>query len=147
MLGHFDEALVCFDKVLELNPEDIVAFHQKAKSLSSQGRFNEALCFFDKLLRAEPKNDAALEGKGFCLHNLNLNRFDEAISCYDRALEIDPRRAGPWVNKGLAEDRLGRKEDSIRSYKQFISLKPTQYAAEMENVRRRLEELGELISE
>ena len=70
-----------------------------------------------------------------------LANLPEAIRCFDRVLEREPNDASVWFNKALAEDKIGRGGDAVRSYTRFIALTPGQYANQIEHARRRLREL------
>jgi Flp pilus assembly protein TadD len=47
------------------------------------------------------------------LHVLaNLKKYQEAFLCFDNATKIDSMDAAAWRDKGLALDKLGRKNES-----------------------------------
>jgi tetratricopeptide (TPR) repeat protein len=49
-LGRYEEAIVCYDKLLEINPKDVDALYNKGVALSDLGRYGEAIVCYDKLL-------------------------------------------------------------------------------------------------
>lgn len=58
-----EEALLCFDKVLELNPNDADFFYKKGIILRRLGRFEEALKCFNDVIRIDPRHELAKENK------------------------------------------------------------------------------------
>jgi Flp pilus assembly protein TadD len=56
-------------------------------------------------------------------------------------LELRPRDAKAWYNKALAQDNSDRREDAVRSYRQFIALAQAQYAEQVAYAQRRIREL------
>ena len=58
-----------------------------------------------------------------------------------RALELDPRYALARISKGLVQELLGRAQDAVLSYKQFIALALPQDAEQVEYAQQRIREL------
>jgi tetratricopeptide (TPR) repeat protein len=139
-LGRSEEAICCYDKTLELDPHYAGAWNNKGNSLRSLGRYEEAILCFDQALKLDPRLVYSWINKGNSL--LSLDRYEEAIRCYDKILELDPRFVYAWFYKALAEDNFSKRRDAVRSYQQFLALAPSQYAKQIEFVRKRLRELG-----
>jgi tetratricopeptide (TPR) repeat protein len=95
--GRYDEALICYDRALELNPNDAVTLGNKGAALLSLERYDEALEFFDISLELDPNSAWTWNERGVCLSW--LGRYDEALICYDRALAIDPNYQPALDNK------------------------------------------------
>jgi hypothetical protein len=57
-------------------------------------------------------------------------------------LEIDPRDALAWYNKALGEEGCGRRDDAVKSYRQFIEVASPQYAQFVAAARQMIHELG-----
>ncbi len=101
---YFDEinkeharAIDCYDKSLELNPKDAVAWSNKGNPLIKLGRYEEALTCYDKSLELNPKDAVAWSNKGNPL--IKLGRYEEALACYEKSLELDPKSAYPRFNR------------------------------------------------
>ena len=62
--------------------------------------------------------------EGNSLAGLGCN--EEAIHCYDQVLELDPHYVVTWYNKALTEEKFGRRQDTARSYRQFLTFASTQ---------------------
>lgn len=89
--GRYTEAIQCYDKAIEIEPEDVKAkaWYNKGTVLDYvMGRYAEAIECYDKAIEIEPNFDAAWSNKGRALYE--LKRYDEAKGCFKRALELDP---------------------------------------------------------
>jgi len=69
-LGRTGEALICFDKPLEINPRFINALINKGRSLEDLGKFEEAISCYGKALKINPWDERAREFKEDCLQKL-----------------------------------------------------------------------------
>ena len=87
-LDKYEEAIVCFDKIIELDHKNISAWNNKGFSLNRLGKSEEAIIYYDKILAINPLDEKALLNKSDALGK--LRRFDEAISYCDKLLEINP---------------------------------------------------------
>jgi serine/threonine protein kinase len=123
-LGRFEEAMKCYDKALEIDPQCVGAWVGRGIGLDDIGRLVEAVECYDKALKINPNDAVAWCNKGVSLGS--LGRVDEELSCFDKALK---------------EDKLGRKRDAVWSFRKFIELAPAKYAELIEPVRQRLREL------
>lgn len=121
-LGHFEEAIPCFERALSIDPQKPQTWVNKAVALGTLGRNDEELECYEKALSIAPEYAEAWYNKGLALNN--LRRFEEAISCYDRALAMNPSQAEVWVNKGSALGNLGRFEEEISCYKKALAINP-----------------------
>lgn len=140
-LGRFDEAIVCFEKALEIDPRYVDAWIDKGVSLANIGQFDAEIKCYDKAIAIDPRSALAWSNKGLAL--LKLNQFCECIVCFDKAIEIDRNHAFDYYLRALAQEGIGRREDAVRSYQQFIGLAPSQsqYGVQIEEARQRLQDL------
>ena len=106
-LKRFDEAIVTFSEVVDLDPEDFLGYR------------NRGLCRFDM-----QDNAGALEDYATALQlnsedpsswyqrgnvHLAMNTLDAAESDFSTALELDPEFAKAWMNRGVTRYRRGEK--------------------------------------
>ena len=121
-LNRLDEALECYDKVLELNPSDVNAWTDKAVYYCLLGKWQEAIDSCDKATELDPKNIEAWCNKGHALSR--LRRHEEALTCYDRALEINPMHWVSLNDKGAALYQLGRYEEALECINKSLEYSP-----------------------
>ncbi len=87
--NQFEQALECFNKSLELDPQFEAAWHGKSVALYNLGRYQDAIQPIDQALELNPDYAEAWWMKGLILSS--LGKPDEADYCYARAQEINPR--------------------------------------------------------
>jgi len=126
-LGRHEEAILCYDQALELDPHNAVIWSNKGGSLHSLGRYEEAIRCCDQALELDPGNAGTWSNKGGSLGS--LGRHEEAIRCCDQALKLDPGYAVVWTNKGNSLYSLGRYEDAVRCFDKSLELDPRHRAA------------------
>jgi tetratricopeptide (TPR) repeat protein len=138
-LGHLDEAIGYYDKVLALEPKNTNAWNNMGVCFRKLGKMPEALKCYDRAIQTDRHNSSAWNNKGNLLYT--LGKFTEAIVQLSKAIDIDPANESAWLTRAMAEDRLGLKAEAIQSYQKFIDLKPTQYASHVERAKKRISEL------
>lgn len=106
-VGNSDEAMSCFDKVLEIKPDDTYALYKKGEVLAQLKKYREAMDVFQRLLNIDSRDRNVWIRIG-TLH-YNLGEYSEAVNCYDHVLKIDLNLGDVWYFKGqalLAIDRI-----------------------------------------
>jgi len=138
--GHYSEALSCYEKALEMEPELAAAWDGKGDALQMTGSYDKALRCYERALVIDPDSAEGWYHKGNTLQM--LLRFDEALGCYNEALRIDPEFAEAWNKKGMTLNRLGRYQEALDSFDRAIEIEPG-YAAAWNNKSWAHQMLGE----
>jgi len=118
------EALICYEKALLINPKSVEALTKLAflyafsKEEVSQ---NKALQYYEKVLSIEPNNFKACNNKIDILHR--QGKHDEAIMTYDKAIEIEPNNPDIWFKRGLMLYQH-YPEEAITSYDKALEINP-----------------------
>jgi tetratricopeptide (TPR) repeat protein len=97
-LGHFEESLQCWDKLIEISSGEPRALRGKGDVLATLGRYSEALACYDVSLERMPNDIEQWMDKGLIL--FKQTRLQEAIRCFDKALTIKVQPNTIWGNKG-----------------------------------------------
>lgn len=154
-LHSYNEALVAFDRALELDSDDPDIWYSRGDTLDQLGRTEEALVAYDRVIALNPHSDAAWFLKGLDLEF--VERYEEALAAYDRALALDPDEADYWACKGSAFHHLLRYHDALAALDRATLINPTHRIAwqekadilrtlgrmpEAEAAERRAKELG-----
>ena len=118
----YKTALDCFDKAIELDPENAYAWNGKGNVLFFLNRNEQVLYCYDRAIELDPENAYAWNGKGNLLLLSALERYEEAIACYDRVLDLDSNFVDAWNNKGWALSALERYGEAITCYNTAIEI-------------------------
>ncbi|MGN6630323.1 MAG: tetratricopeptide repeat protein [Candidatus Nitrosocosmicus sp.] len=121
-LGSYNEAIACYDKAIELNPDYTDAYYNKGLLLNHLGDHNQAIACYDKAIELDPQFSWPYYNKGIILTAYGYN--NEAIACYDKAIELNPYNADAYNNKGLSLYYLGSYNEAIACYDKAIDLNP-----------------------
>ena len=128
-LGKFEEALVCFDKAIVLDPMNAIAYINKGADLGELGKFEEAIECFDKALVLEPMNVTTYINKSMALEF--LGNLEEAIKYFDIALDLESNNINANIGKGIALGKLGKFEDSLVYFDKVLALYPNNIDANL----------------
>jgi len=116
--GDAQNAMECFDRALEINPNYAEAWHNKGSLYYKQGDTENAMKCFDRVLEIDP-NDAEAWLKKGALY-VKQGDAQNAIECFDRVLEIDPN------NKDAKEfKKIAIEESSIKDIEESSVNKTT----------------------
>jgi tetratricopeptide (TPR) repeat protein len=121
-LGKFNESVTYFDKVLAMDPNNIIALTQKANAFGGLGKYPDAITYYDRVLAIDPKNAEALDDKGVSFYH--LGNYIKAISFYDKALAIDPNHTFALYDKANALEALGNFTQSLAYFDKALAIDP-----------------------
>jgi len=92
--GNYDDALVAYDKALEIDPSHVSAWNNKGIVLSKLKRFEESISCYDKAIELDPKYANAWYNKANALRNFGQSLVDKAND--------DRTNAPKLVNRSIA---------------------------------------------
>ncbi|MBM4137690.1 MAG: tetratricopeptide repeat protein [Nitrospira sp.] len=95
----FDEAITCYQRALQMNPQLIEAYHNLAWIFQEKNQTDEAITYYQKALNLNPALADAYYNLGTIFQD--RKQFDDAITFYQKALEIDPTLADAYYNLGI----------------------------------------------
>lgn len=87
-VGNHLDAMLNFEKVIQIAPYDATGYVNRGSSLLSMGRYKAAISDFDAALEHDPKLPQAWNNKGITYRRLCM--IDEARKCFLEALRYDP---------------------------------------------------------
>jgi serine/threonine protein kinase/predicted TPR repeat methyltransferase len=120
-LGNPQEALACFDKVLEIDPRCAACWINKANALNVLHRPSDAIDCCNKALEMNPKYASAWSLKGDALFSVGW--IEKSMAC-SKALDIDPRDAVAWNNKGNAQVVGGNPQKALACFDKALKIDP-----------------------
>jgi tetratricopeptide (TPR) repeat protein len=131
--GNFSAAIIEFDAVLKLNPDEQAACVNKGIALYSDRRPSEAINMFEKAIKINQRGEPWLWWPYYHKGNasLMLQKVDDALNDYNKSIQADPHpsvyAARAWVyhqakqyDKALADyDASLSNTGSIQSSRQL----------------------------
>ncbi|MBF0160176.1 MAG: tetratricopeptide repeat protein, partial [Magnetococcales bacterium] len=121
--NRYDEALRCYDQVIQQTPDQVAAWNNKGALLHQQGYQDEAAHCYRQTVTIHPDHAGAWGNLGILM--LEQGRYDEAADCLHRSIVLRPDHADSWYNLGSTTEKLGHYEESANCYRQAIALKPS----------------------
>ncbi len=88
-LDKIDMAIVCFDEVLAIDPQNTDALVKKGAALERLQRLDEAIECFDRAIAVDSSMTMAYLHKGGVFNR--LERYAEALECYEKALRTQEK--------------------------------------------------------
>nr|VFK13853.1 MAG: Tetratricopeptide repeat-containing protein [Candidatus Kentron sp. LFY] len=150
--GDFDQAIVHYQKALELDKEDPFALDGLGMAYFKMGDYDQAITWFDKqlnpvvamtnlcrahrykddyqeairfaqrVLDKDPENVIAMNELGI-LYRL-LREYDESIAWFERCRELRPRDKQPLDGLGITCREMGDYEASVRWFQKRLDVDP-----------------------
>jgi tetratricopeptide (TPR) repeat protein len=121
-LGRHQEALLCYDRAMALEPDHELAWVHRGVALEALGRGDDALACCDHVIQRNARSEQALLTKAMMLGG--MGQMEESRAYCDRALKVNPRNEQAWVNIGAALDALGKQREALGCYNNALTLNP-----------------------
>lgn len=133
--GKFQDAIGCFDRVIEMDPNHVDAWREKGICLNELGRYDAALQCFNRVLELGGGTIPTYYAKGETLEKLGKETedfalFEQAVASFDIVLEKDPENVNAWNYRGICLKELGKHEEARRSFdkaQMLLRLNPQKY--------------------
>jgi tetratricopeptide (TPR) repeat protein len=120
--GKNEEAIIHFNKALQLNPAYAKAHNNLGTALASQGKTDEAIKHFGIALYINPGYAAAHSNLGVAL--AGRGELQKAIVHFKAALRLKPDKAKVYNNLGAALVRQGKLQEALEQFYTALRLKP-----------------------
>jgi PAS domain S-box-containing protein len=119
--GKFQEAIQCFDRVIEIEPNHSGAWNGRGVCLKELGRYEEAIQCFEKVISLNPNDEEVYYNKGEALEKLgkalgDYKLFEEAIKAFDIVINMNPYQVYAWNYRGVCLKELGKYEEAKRCF-------------------------------
>src|SRR3989338_1414610 len=121
--GKFDDMYNYCTKLLETNPDDMVALQNSALALLHLEKFEDSIIYCDKVLQIKIFDIYALKNKIYSLEK--LKRYDDALTCCKIILDIDGSDVWALNSMGLSLNKLDRYQEAIEFYDKAQIIDPS----------------------
>lgn len=125
--GADDLAIADYGALIELDPQDAIAFVDRGWTFYEQALHDRAIGDYTAALRLKP--DYALAYNNRCVAYLDKKLYEQAIDDCSRSIELnlEPKLHWPYRNRGLAHGKQGDHDRAIEDFTAAIRIDP-QYA-------------------
>ncbi|MBF0359084.1 MAG: tetratricopeptide repeat protein [Magnetococcales bacterium] len=120
--ARIDEAIQCYKKCLEFQPENIFALSNLGAALQANGSLDASVAICQKAIALKPDHAYAHYNLGNALQD--LDRGEEAIKSYQNALLIKPDYAEAHNNIGNVLKDQGNFDAAVRCYQKAVAINP-----------------------
>lgn len=120
--GKFNDALEYFDRILVIDPNDVITLGNKGAALTQLDRHEEAIALYNMSLQIEPANITILNNMAASL--FKLERIDESLQILDKILETEPNNVEVITLKGKILSESKRHTESISAFKKALEIEP-----------------------
>lgn len=114
-IDQLDKALLDFETLTEISPDNATFIGDYAVALHLSEMDEKAEMHFELALKLEPQNPYRYSSRAF--YKDRKGDFKGAIKDYEKAIALDPEDEIAYNNKGLIEEKLGYKEKAEKSFK------------------------------
>ncbi|MGC1105158.1 MAG: tetratricopeptide repeat protein [Candidatus Acidiferrales bacterium] len=116
------DALLCYDRALELDPSEPAFLGNKANALNVLDKPQDAIYYCDKALKIDPNYAPAWCKKGDALQSLGMREL--IVSRWNNTQEDEPRDSVGWAKRGYAFLSLERLRDAAPCFEKALEIDP-----------------------
>ncbi len=120
--GQRAKARVCFEQLLNKEPDNVLALNSLAYDAVTTGHWPQALGFFERVLRLQPSEPNAHFNHAYVCDE--LNQLDLAESSFRAALALDEKMDRAWYGLALCLIKQKRFDDAKKALKRNTKLQP-----------------------
>ena len=121
-LKRYQEALIYFDRLLEMRPGDETVLGDKGIALERLNRFREGLDCYDQILVKSPNNHEFWLRKARTLGE--LDEYAEALTWCEKYVEAKPRDYDGWAEQGFILIHLQRFDEALAYLNRGLTINP-----------------------
>jgi tetratricopeptide (TPR) repeat protein len=118
----YDNAILYYQKVIELNPSSSPAYNNLGSAYGSKGNLDKAIQSYEKAIELDPNYSVAYYNLGNDYSS--EGDLDKAIQSYEKAIELNPNYSKAYNNLGIAYGTQGNPDKAIPLFDKAIELNP-----------------------
>ena len=108
------------DKAVKIQPNDSLAYHNRAVAHFKLGDLTSAIKDFDLAIKYNAKDAKAYYNRAI-VHSI-LGNYTAAIADGIKAIEMDPANKQAYVNRGIDYMALGKMKEAVADFTKVISM-------------------------
>jgi tetratricopeptide (TPR) repeat protein len=122
-LGKVAQAILVYERILELQPKHSEALHLIGVANLQQGRCHEARAKLERAAEIAPENSKIQNNLGVAL--LDLGQLQAARFRFQIAADLEPNFDQAHFNLGRVYQSLGRRREALHKYRHAIEINAT----------------------
>ena len=124
-LQKYNEAIVCFDKAIEIDSLDPASYTDRGLAFSYKKDYEKAILDFEKVLKID-SNGKQAEAAYYYLGRIKFSQgdFEQAIKEFDKLLLLVPTDAEAYFLRGTAKSNIMDIKGSITDFDFAIKFNP-----------------------
>ena len=115
-----DNAILFYEKVIELDPKDADAYHNLGVAYHHKGEIDKAIPLFEKAIELNPKFSQAYYNLGVAYLKKGID--EKAIPILEKAIKVNPKYSDAYFALGVAYVHLGVVDGTKGNIRKAISL-------------------------
>jgi tetratricopeptide (TPR) repeat protein len=123
----YEGALAIYEKVLEMDSENISLLIRRGNTEYAIGGYEDALASYQKAEGLSPDDPIVWYDKALALHKMGRN--NESLVAVERSLEINSSDSSAWYNRGVILEDIGKQDMALASYDKALEINPTHLSA------------------
>jgi tetratricopeptide (TPR) repeat protein len=128
-LHRFELAIVTFNKVLIIDPENLTSILFRAEANKNLERYEEEIADRTAVIEAfiKAKDSNFIIGQSYFFRGTAKGNSDDhtgAIQDYNKSLEYEPNQGGTYFNRSVAKINVGDLEGACQDYHKAVQLEP-----------------------
>jgi tetratricopeptide (TPR) repeat protein len=109
------EAIACYERSIEIHPNNYLAWNQKGVSLCELHRCEEAVASFECAVEINNNYHEAWHNKGSAFYL--WGKYQDALDAYKQAISIKLDRYNSWHGQGLAFFQLSNYSEALDAWR------------------------------
>ena len=118
----YKEAVDAFDRAIECNPDYMLAYANKAYTLTNMREYEKALQSVNKVLEIDPDYAWACGQRGKIYND--MKEYHKALIDLDKAIELDGKDKYAYANKSYALGEIGEYEKALHAINEVLEIDP-----------------------
>jgi tetratricopeptide (TPR) repeat protein len=120
--GKYDKAIEHFNKAIEINPKDSVAYNNRGAAYGQIGNYKQQIEDCNKAIELNPKDAVAYNNRGVAYGE--LGNYEQEVADCSKAIEISPKLAVAYYHRGIAYQKLGDRKQAAKDKSKAYALNP-----------------------
>ena len=124
--AQYEEAILNYDKAIELDPQDSKMYLWRALTKRALEENNNAIDDLDKMVEID-NSPHAFEMQGKMLSD--MKEYRKAIAAFDQVIELDPNNPFCYIRRAIAKRNLRQYQEAINDLDQHLQIEPDDVSA------------------